>query len=484
MIGARRGAKAYLIAGLVSMAGAAIRYILFVRIMSPEQLGLAATITLTVSFFDLVTDLGSDRFLVQDDSGDAPEALSTVHLFLITRGVLIAGLLVLLAAPLSSFYKSPQLTSGFLLLSAYPLIGAFTNADPRRQQRYNDFRPDSACTIGAEAAALIAAVLALMVTKSYFAAIIPYIVRASVLLVMSNILSKVRYHIGFSKEFASKISHFGGPLIFNGFALFFGGQGDRIVIARALSIKELGVYSAVSLLIYYPSAVLGRYLIGLQLPIVAASKNSDARRTEVLDLIAGGATLLSIGQAAGFAVVAPFVIPIIYGARFSQVLPIVAVIGVLQGSRFIRNWPTNVALGLGRSLPVLVGNIVRLIGFPMAILSGWAGLGLMGVSGAFAIGEVIAAVISVLMINRIVHRSWWHDLDRVAEFTICGVLLVLASSLWQKGEGLAATLLFGVLAFALTATLVRERRSAGYGLNLMRNSLGRLRRLPLSVSRD
>jgi hypothetical protein len=72
----------------------------------------------------------------------------------------------------------------------------------------------------------------------------------------------------------------------------------------------------------------------------------------------------------------------------------------------------------------------------------------------------------------------------VAEFTICGVLLVLASSLWQKGDGLAATLIFGGLAFALTATLVRERRSAGYGLNLVRSSLGRLWRLPLSVSRD
>jgi O-antigen/teichoic acid export membrane protein len=448
------------------MVAAAARYTLFVRLMSPEQLGLAATIILTASFFDTVTDTGSDRFLIQDDSGEAPDALSMVHFVLIARGVGTAALLVLLASSLAAFYKAPQLTTGFYLLSAYPLIYGFVNADARRQQRYHDFRPDSACLIWAESMSLVAAVVTLLIWRNYYAAIAALVVRALMIVLVSNIVATVKYEVKYSKTFAVKISRFGAPLMFNGVGLFLGGQGDRLVIARALSLTELGVYSAVSLLIYYPSALLGRYLSGLQLPIVAAAKHAGERRDEMLSLIAGGATLFAIGQAAGFALVAPLVIPIIYGPRFSQLLSVVAIIGFLQASRFIRNWPTNVALGLGRSLPVLVSNIVRLVGLPLAIVGGWAGLGLMGLAGSFVIGELVAAVVSLLMINRILEKPWSHDLDRVAEFATCGALTVVSAWMLQAGGLLSAGLPLALTGLALALTLARERRAMAYGFNL------------------
>jgi O-antigen/teichoic acid export membrane protein len=472
---ARRGATAYLVANVFSMAAAALRYTLFARILSPEQLGLAATIILTASFFDSVTDMGSDRFLIQDESGDAPEALQMVHIVLIARGIVVAALLVLLSGPLASFYKAPQLRTGFLVLAAYPLIGAFVHADPRRQQRDHDFRAESICILAAETISLAVTVAMIFTLRSYSAAIGALIARSAVLLVTSHLTAKVKYHAKYSKEYASKISRFGGPLIFNGIGLFFGGQGDRLVIANRLNVQELGLYSAISLLIYYPSALLGRYLLGIQMPMVASARNSTTRRTEVLDSIGGGTTLLSIAQATGFALVAPFVVVPLYGPRFRQSLVVFAAIGFLQASRFIRNWPTIVALGIGRSLPVLVSNIVRLIALPLAIAAVYAGLGMVGLIGGFILGEIVAAVVNVVMVNSALQRSRFHDLDRIGAFAACGLITVASAVAWQRGGPIHAAFPLAITGLAIGLTLWREWRTVAFCVRFAQNFFGRAR---------
>src|SRR5690242_2104402 len=68
----RRGANVYLAGAVIGQACALLRYTLLARLLGPRQLGLVATLILVSNFFELVSDTGSDRFLVQDPDGDEP----------------------------------------------------------------------------------------------------------------------------------------------------------------------------------------------------------------------------------------------------------------------------------------------------------------------------------------------------------------------------------------------------------------------------
>ena len=85
-----RGAGLYLAAALISQASGLVRYVVLARLLGPRELGLAAALTVTGSFFEMVTDTGSDRFLIQDPDGDLPAVQRMVQLVYVLRAVAIA----------------------------------------------------------------------------------------------------------------------------------------------------------------------------------------------------------------------------------------------------------------------------------------------------------------------------------------------------------------------------------------------------------
>ena len=85
----RRGARGYFAASAISQVCALLRYVLLARLLGPEQLGFAAALMLTGSFFDLISDTGGDRFLIQDKDGDQASAQSLVQHVLVVRGASI-----------------------------------------------------------------------------------------------------------------------------------------------------------------------------------------------------------------------------------------------------------------------------------------------------------------------------------------------------------------------------------------------------------
>ena len=119
------------------------RYTIMVRLLGPEQLGLAALLILTSSFFESISDNGSDRFLIQDRDGDEPAVQKLVQLVFVGRGIFISLGLLIAAYPTALIYDEPALASGLMILAIAPLIGGWMHLDFRRAQRAHDFRPEA-----------------------------------------------------------------------------------------------------------------------------------------------------------------------------------------------------------------------------------------------------------------------------------------------------------------------------------------------------
>jgi O-antigen/teichoic acid export membrane protein len=451
----RRGTKSYFASGVVAMACAAVRYLVFARILGPHELGLAATLILTASFLDIITDTGSDRFLVQDENGGEPGALAMVHMVLVIRGVLTAAVLVAGSSLIAAFYRAPNLQMGFVAMAAYPLINGFQNADMRRQQRDHDFRAEGVCVIAAELVGICVAVASAVILHNFYCVVLAFIARALVFVPATHLTAKAPYRIAFVKPYAVKLTRFGGPLILNGVLTFFGAQGDRLVIANRLAVTELGLYSAVSLLAFYPTAILSRFLLGIQMPLVANARQTPGAEGAALDAVAGDTTLLSIGAAAGFALVTPFVLVPLYGARFAQSTTVIVLVGVLQAWRLLRFWPTTVALGIGRSMPVLISAVARLVALPLSVAAMALGYGMDGIIASFIFGEVVACVVNLVMVNAALPRALLADFDRLGLMAACGGAIYACA---RATSPVQIALAAGLSVVVAGVTIARERR--------------------------
>lgn len=465
-ISGRKGAKLYLFATVVAQMVALLRYVTLARLLGPEQLGLASTLTVTQAFFDLISDTGSDRFLIQDRDGDTPRAQRLVQLVYVCRGFLIAAGLALLSWPIAGFYNSPELAPGLVVLGLTPAILGFLHLDVRRTQRHQDFRGEAIMIICAESASLIATGTAAFLTHSYFAILFGLVSRACIMVMISHLRAKRPYGLAYAPELAKRLSKFAIPLMISGLFLFIGSQGDRVLVANRLGVAELGKYSAILLLIYYPSTVILRYMHVIYMPMVSAGRDDETRRDQVSDTLGGQTLLLALAMAVGFAIVAPPMVTLLYGAKFSQSATIVALIGILQTTRFLINWPTTVALSMGRSHTVMASNVIRILAYPGAFLGMATIGGLRGVLIGFIAGELVSIATAILLVNRDTEKRLSVGFDRFAAF-IAAAILIVGMTVAIEWRSIPGVFILMIISGLLATWLVRREAFAISQLTVM-----------------
>jgi O-antigen/teichoic acid export membrane protein len=454
----RQGSKAYLVASFGAQACALLRYTLLARLLGPEQLGIAVALILTAQFFESVTDSGGDRFLVQDRRGNEPEVQGLVHLVWLVRGALIAGALALLAVPLARFYGEPQLVTGFLILAIAPLIAGLAHLDYRRTQRTSDFRGEARVLLLSELAALLVTAIAAWLLRDFTAILYGLVVRSAMIVIVSRLVATRRYRAGYSADDAKRLAAFAWPLMLNGLLLFFGSQGDRLLIGKQVGLTELGYYSAALLLIFYPTGILQRVVTTMHLPLIAAASNGPARHAAA-DRLAGQTSLLTILMLVGFTAVAPPIIPLIFGADFRQPAYLIALIAILQTSRFLRLWPVTIALSLGRSRTVLVSNLLRLLAFPFAFAAMTIADGLLGILIGFTLAEALALLVTLLLVSRHLKLPLFSGLGRLLAFVLCSALALACATAVEHGSAVQIAASAAALLVLLAVLLFRERQT-------------------------
>jgi O-antigen/teichoic acid export membrane protein len=452
----RRGANVYFAASGVAQLSALLRYVILARMLGPEQLGLAATLVLTSAFFDYISETGSDRFLIQDRDGDTPAVQKLVHLVHVSRGVTTALALAVLAWPLALAFKAPKLAEGIAILGISRFIVGFIHLDLRRMQRHLDFRIESVCLFTSEISGLIATGLAAYFTKEYTSILYGLTVRSLVLVATSHLLAKRPYEVGLSREHSSRLSRFALPLMANGVLLYFATQGDRWVIQHQLGFAQLGRYSAILLLVYYPVAMLQKYTQAMYMPILARARDNPTERMRASNVMGGQILMLALSISLGFSIVGPIATSILYGHKFTEAALIVGLIGILQTSRYLLVFPTVVALSVGRSFATLTVNLVRLVAYPAAFVGG---LTVGGVVIGFVFGELIAHSAGLMLLNQGFKRPLISGFHRIVLFasgsaTILGWVWVVQNRALPQGAGLL------LVSCLLMAWLIRSERAA------------------------
>jgi O-antigen/teichoic acid export membrane protein len=417
-----KGSGIYLMGSVIAQACALIRYTVLARILGPEQLGLAATLVLTSQFFELLMESGSDRLLIQDPDGGSTDAQHLVQLVFVGRGAMTAAALVLIAAPIAVTMGSVQLAWGFALLALSQLIAGFLHLDMRRDQRDHDFRSEGWGLMASEIASITVTVICCLVFRNFNAVAAGLLARSTLMVLVSHLRASRPYQLGTSHAFLPKLTRFAVPLMVNGVLLFAAGQGDRVLIGQRLGLAELGGYSATILLIFYPATLMQRFLSTISLPLIARDHSQSDRQDRHISQLLSINTTLAISMAVGFSLVAEVASRLLYGLKFQQPGLTVALIGILQSTRFMRGFPTVTALALGRSHVILAGTVGALCGWPMA-LGGLALIGgLNGLISGFGAGEMLALVLAIALLGRARLRRTAADLT---QFVCACSLLIL-----------------------------------------------------------
>ena len=453
---------------LTVQALALIRNIIVARSLGPEQFGLAMTFILAQQFIEMSTESGLNKFILQHRFGNRPSIQATVQALSAIRGGLVATLLLIVAWPIFLLLDITASVLPFAMLAVASLAMSFIHFDNSRQQRDGRFRNESISNVVGEVCGLVACIAYLSVSQTYLAVLLGIMMRSLFVATTSHILADRRYALRYRIDYMKVIFGFSWPLLVNGPILFLSTQFDRVMVTGFIGLRELGIYSATLLLVMLPLGLLTRMLGTIYIP-----RLSQALRTEngsaVEAQFAGVCLVFAILAGSGFVAVGPFALRILYGADFVQSLLPVALIGLAQAVRFLRTWPSGIAIATGHTSNVLISTIVRLAAMPMAPAGLLVSHSLTGLAAGLLVGEAFALIASLVLLNRARKLPVAHAIAPASVFVALIFLLPVSLVLTGAGPWLAIGLSGSLMALALLALyrinpilIPRDARSIGF----------------------
>jgi O-antigen/teichoic acid export membrane protein len=448
-----RGSAVLTLNELVSNGCSVLRNLILARVLSKDDFGVVATLTVTFLFLEFIGKMAFGQQITSSKSGGDPKFVDTAHTVQLALGMFSTVLFLALAEPLSKILGVPQLAGGMQLLAIVPAAMALVNLGAFTYTREVHFERAVCIEAIPQIIITLAAWPVALWMKDFRAFIWLQIGKAALSTFVSYFVAGRPYLFALRKDYCREIFKYSWPMLVSGCIMLCSAQGDRLLMTRGFDLKQLAAYGAAYLLAATPSYALLKIIGGTALPFMSKAAGNPAllriRYALVSQLFSLTGTLFAITMV----VAGEDIMVLAFGSKYAGAGILAAWISCAQALRMIRGAPTGVAWGSGETASQMLGNIIRLSGLllvvPVVIMH-WP---VHWVAIAGVIGEVFALVAAVISVRRLHKVESWLCFGP----TVAGAFCVLASAIIAQfvhpHHGYAWTGVTLVLALVLTVLI-------------------------------
>jgi acetyltransferase-like isoleucine patch superfamily enzyme/O-antigen/teichoic acid export membrane protein len=441
-----KGATVLVVGHASVLAFRLVRNLIIARLLTKADYGIASTFALTVTMLEMITNLSVDRIIVQAEGGDAPIFQSTAHFLQAIRGLAMAAFLFVLAWPITRLFGIPEARWAFYWLAVIPLLKGFAHADVNRFEREMVMWPKVATEVVPQVLITLAAWPLAAWLKDYSALLWLLIASTALSTAGTHVFAKRPYRMTFSASHIRDMLAFAWPLLLNGVLMFAILQGDRYIVGAAYSMEALAVYSVAVTLVMAFQGILYKTSNTLMLPVLAKAQNCPHRFQALYELCSQTQAFSAALFAAILILIAPRMVPMLYGDKYADAGRIVAWFAAAQAFQLVRVGPALAAMAKGDTRCLLVSNILRSSSVVVALAAGLMHADLVWIAVAGVLGEFPAILIAVVWLSR---RQGLKPAvclkPALLPFTVVVISIVIDRYLSSDGGVVAAILAAGLL---------------------------------------
>jgi O-antigen/teichoic acid export membrane protein len=411
--------------------------LILTRLLFPEAFGMMALVTVFLVGVVMLSDIGIGTAIMQSRRGDDPAFLDTAWTIQIVRGMLL-WLVTLVVSPLvASFYGEPDLQA-YLPVSALVLvIGAFKPTRLETANRHLRAGLVTLLDLAAQVIGIATAVVLAWLLESIWALVLSNLLTTvAQLVLLHTLLPGYRNRLGWEREAASELIHFGKWIFLATLCGFAIAQADKVILGRHLDLDHFGLYNIAFFLASVPvtlgSTVTTRVLIPLYRDAPPSASAANAARIRKLRM---GALLILLLLSATLAFTGAWLVQLMYDSRYHEAGAIVVLIAVTQAPALLILTYDQAALAMGDSLRYFVWTLARAVLATSGLAIGlWAG-GLAGAVIGQGLGTLAAYPVLAWLVRP--YQAWDPRLDAVF---LGAATLLGALALWANLGSLAIVL--------------------------------------------
>jgi O-antigen/teichoic acid export membrane protein len=467
---------------IVGQFGRMIVAVLLARLLAPRDFGLANMVLVFSSLVLVFSDLALGAAIVQRKALSETDR-ATAFWTSIGAGTLFMLLLMAASGPIASFYGEDEVRPLLLVLSTTFLISSIATTHEALLVREMEFRAAEIRTMIGMLCGAAAGVVVALEGGGPWAIIAQQVATAVVTTTLLVIRSPWRARLAFSRASLRDMGGFSGFVLGHRLLYYVHRNADNLLIGRFVGASALGVYALAYNVILIPFSRLATPVQQVLFPAFSRLQDQPERIAALWIRTTRLVGALSIPALCGLVVVAPDLVPVVFGDRWDDAVPLIQVlawVGLLQSLQTLN---TEILTARDKTATVFRFSLVFFAAHMTAFVIGlqW---GVTGVAVAYAISSTLVEPILTWVTARSLSISAWRvvgslggvatasivmaavcyelravligagvgELGRLVLVAAAGLLVYAPVVLWRQPE------LRGEVAGALA--MVRRRRTA------------------------
>lgn len=439
-----------LIVNLVGFAST----ILLARLLLPADFGLVAIAMTIAAVLGSITELSMTSALVHHENPENKHFDSAWTLN-IARGLLLAGLMALMAHPVARLYADPRLFEIILVLAASTLIGGFNNPKLVVFTRNLVFWQEFVMGVSQKLVAFVVAIAIALIYQSYWALIIGSAASQLVSLVLSYALLPYRPRLRL--DGSRSLLAFSVWLALGRIVNTVAWKSDQLLIGYLFGTKALGFYNFGDNLAGLPTREATGPVAQTLFPAFSRLTGEPERlraaylRSQTLIC----AIALPIG--CGLALVARPLVLAAVGEKWEQSIFIIQSLATVFAIQIISSTLMPLALAMGETRALFRRDAANMMfRFPLVTVGLVTG-GLVGAVIARFFSEVFMTIFNLALVRRLIGISITEQIaanGRSGAAVGAMALALGAIQYWAEQGGVPVTSIVEIALLIVTGAVV------------------------------
>jgi O-antigen/teichoic acid export membrane protein len=320
-----------------------------------------------------------------------------------------------------------------IVASLQVLIRSCASGSVWTMTRHVEMKKLTLLNVASEVAGLLVSLVWVLVSATAWALVVGRVVSAAAFMIGSHLLADYRPTLAWDRRAARDILAFGTPIALATATYFLCGEAERLIVAKFITVAELGCFSVALTLADAPSQAVSQVVGQVFYPVIAESIREDEARA-LTHYKKARSVCLAAGLILGVGVIAygPRVVSLLLPPKFAMAGWMLQLLGWRAAHQVFSAPATSYVLASGDSKPLAASNVVRLV----LMLAGLAvAFTLFGLHAAVAVlafsGAIAYAIVVIPALQRRLRPAMWPELSGFLVFLAATALAAIVPWPWR-----------------------------------------------------
>lgn len=336
--------------------------VVLARMLAPTTFGLVALVNVFLSGLEMLSDLGVGMDVIQNRRGDDPVFINTAFLVQAVRGTGIWMIAVGIAYPFARFYHEPALFWLAVVSSISVFFRGINGTSLWTLARKVQLGKLTMLNFGSDFFGFIVAISWAVVSPTAWALVVGRVAAALVLMIASHWVAEYPVSLKWDRVAAREILAFGAGIFVSTSTYFIGGEAERLVIGKFVTLVELGCFSLALSLSSAIAKGLQQVVIQVFFPMMSDSlRNDQTRASKDYKKARYAVTGISACMAVTFVLGSKLLVKLVLGTKYAMAGWMLQLLGVRGSFELFMTVASSMLFAMGVSKYAAVGNVAKLI---------------------------------------------------------------------------------------------------------------------------